>query len=236
MTVSIRDTCQQCLGETGTLRVNRHLFGYIFGKIDRDLKVRQHIERIRGKSINICIFLVGHEPGFRGAFLEPQAIRVQHAIDVMREIYTQAGLGVRKIYWRYIGTEKARPYITVDGSGATDLTEAFSGPNNGIDVFWVQTVVDAGGWSNSDGPCDKDDKGRTGVVLQVTGPSDDFKGILLAHEVGHYLTLKHANTITNMMGVDSDNDGIGELNGTSRNITSSQRTKMRSSCWVRSEC
>ena len=93
--VSIRDTCEDCLGETGTLRLNRDLFGYIYGKIDRDLKVREHIERIRGESINICIFLVGHEPGFAGTFTAAQSIRVQHAIDVTREIYSQVDLGVR---------------------------------------------------------------------------------------------------------------------------------------------
>lgn len=236
MRVSIRDTCKDCLNETGTLRVNRDLFGYIYGKIDRDLKVRQHIERIRGKSINLCIFLVGHEPGFGGSFTQAQATRIQHAIDLTREIYAQANLGVRRLYWRYIGMDKAGPYLSVNSGGATDLTNAFSGPNDGIDVFWVQNVSDAGGWSNSAGPCDKDGKGRTGAVLEVTGSSDDFKGILMAHEVGHYLTLKHADTITNLMGVDSNNDGIGELNGTSRDITSSQRDKMHKSCWVRPPC
>lgn len=236
MHISVRDTCQDCLAETGTLRLNRDLFGYIYGKIDRALSVRDHIERIRGTSINICIFLVGHEPGFGGVFTEAQALRIQHAIDVMREIYAQANLGVRRIYWRYIGLDKAWPFITVDSGGATDLTDAFSGPNDGIDVFWVQTVSDAGGWSNSDGPCDKDGKGRTGAVLEVTGSSDDFKGVLLAHEVGHYLTLQHANAITNMMGVDSDNDGIGELNNSSRDITNAQAFQMLGSCWVRSTC
>jgi hypothetical protein len=232
----IRATCEHCLGKTGTISVQRDLFGYRYGRISRDLRVRQHMDRIKGRSINVCIFFVGHEPGFGGTFTQAQAIRVQHAIDVMREIYAQVNLGVRRIFWRYIPEDDAGPYLSVDAGGATDLTEAYSGPNNGIDVFWVQTVTDAGGWSNSSGPCDKDDKGRTGAVLEVTGSTDDFKGILLAHEVGHYLTLAHANTITNLMGVDSNNDGIGELDGTSRNLTSAQGTQMRSSCWVRASC
>lgn len=236
MTLSIRDTCSDCLNETGSLSVRKDLFGYIWGGIDRELSVRQHIQRIRGRSINICIFFVGHEPDFDGSFTEVQAIRVQHAIDLMREIYAQADLGVRRIYWRYINETDAVPYISVNSGGATDLTEAYSGPNDGIDVFWVQTVTDAGGWSNSQGPCNKDSKGRTGAVLEVTGSSDDFKGILLAHEVGHYLTLRHWTVITNLMGVDSNNDGIGELNGTSRDLTQSQADDMRESCWVRSEC
>jgi hypothetical protein len=100
----------------------------------------------------------------------------------------------------------------------------------------VKNVSDAGGWSNTDGPCDKDDKGeRTGAVLELSG-SDTIDGILLAHEVGHYLTLKHANDITNVMGDDSDGDGIGAINSTSVNLTTSQGNKMKASCWMRPAC
>ena len=236
MAVSIRDTCQHCLGKTGTLRVQRDLFGYPWGRIDRDLRIRRHIENIRAKSINLCVFFVGHEPGFAGTFTQAQAISTQHAIDVMRELYEQADIGVRKIFWRYIGDDDAALYLAVNSGGATDLTDAYSGPNNGIDLFMVQTITDAGGWSNSDGPCDKDDKGRTGAVVEVNASSDDFLGILVAHEVGHYLGLTHTNSATNLMGVDSNSDGIGEISLNSRDITSGQRTTMRSSCWVRNAC
>ena len=64
----------------------------------------------------------------------------------------------------------------------------------------------------------------------------DFTGILLAHEVGHYLTLGHANSLSNLMGADTNNDGIGELTNNSRNITNSQGGDMLGSCWVRSAC
>lgn len=234
-TVSIRSSAATCLGKTGTISVYRDVFGYIFGRIDRDVRVRQHLERIKGESINLCTVLVGFD-GFNAVWTEARAIRVQHAIDLMREIYAQADLGVRNIVWKQIAPPESDPFLTVDAGEATDLTEAFSCSEDGIDVFWVQTVSDAGGWSNSDGPCDKDDKGRTGAVLEVSGSTDDFKGILLAHEVGHYLTLAHANTITNLMGVDSNNDGIGELDNTSRNLTNAQADQMHESCWVRAAC
>lgn len=236
-TVRIRDTCADCLGQTGELSVRRHLFGYVWGGISRELRVRRHIESIRGRSINLCVFFVGHEPGFGGSMTQAQAIRVQHGIDLMREIYRdEAGLGVRRIFWRYIGEDDAAPFLSINAGGATDLTEAYSGPNNGIDLFVVQTITDAGGWSNSDGPCDKDDKGRTGAVVEVTTSSDDFFGILTAHEVGHYLGLVHTNSATNLMGVDSNNDGIGELTLNSRQLTGSQVATMMSSCWVRNPC
>ena len=73
----------------------------------------------------------------------------------------------------------------------------------------------------------------TGTVIEL---SSGILGILTAHEVGHYLGLSHFTTITNVMGVDSNGDGIGELNSTSTNLTSSQGTTMRAHCAVRSPC
>jgi hypothetical protein len=235
-TVSIRDTCAHCLTKTGTISVYRDLFGYPWGRIDRDLRVRRHIENIRASAINLCVFFVGHRPGFGGSFTEAQAISTQHAIDLMREIYEQADIGVRRIFWRYIDEDDVGTYLSVDAGEATDLTEDYSGPNDGIDLFMVQTVSDAGGWSNSDGPCDKDASGRTGAVVEVSASPDDFLGVLVAHEVGHYLGLVHTNSATNLMGVDSNSDGIGEITLNSRDITSSQRATMRSSCWLRDPC
>ena len=83
---------------------------------------------------------------------------------------------------------------------------------------------------------DKSEKGeRTGAVLEV-GNSAQFLGILLAHEVGHYLGLPHAGNITNVMGDDSDGDGIGSINGTSVNLTTSQGNRMKSHCSIRPSC
>lgn len=233
-TVSIRSVASSCLGVTGTISVYSEVFGYPFGRISRDVRIRQHLERIKGRSINLCTVLVGFD-GFNSVWTEARAIRVQHAIDLMREIYAQADLGVRRIFWKQIPPPDSDPFLTVNASEATDLTEQFSCSEDGIDVFWVESVSDADGWSNSDGPCDKDAKGRTGVVLQVT-TSDDFAGVLLAHEVGHYLTLVHANTMTNLMGADTNNDGVGELDNNSRNITDAQAEQMQDSCWVRGTC
>ena len=48
--------------------------------------------------------------------------------------------------------------IITDRPEAVDLTDDFSGPNDGIDVFYVQSILNAGGWSTTPGPCDKDAK------------------------------------------------------------------------------
>lgn len=243
MQVSIRDTCQDCLDRSGTLRAYRDLFGYPWGRINRDLRIRRHIENIRATSINLCVFFVGHEPGFADPtlFTQAQAIRTQHAIDVMREIYEQADLGVRRIFWRYIPKDEALPYMSVNAGGATNLTQAYSGPNDGIDLFMVQNITDAGGWSNSSGPCNKNASGRTGAVVRVNFAlsDNDYFGILVAHEVGHYLTLTHTNSPTNLMGVDQvppGGDGIAEITPNSRDLDGGQVDDMRESCWARAAC
>jgi hypothetical protein len=100
----------------------------------------------------------------------------------------------------------------------------------------VQSIGDAGGWSNVEGPCDKDSKdGRTGAVLEVSG-GRRFTGIILAHEVAHYLGLEHTNSATNLMGVDSNGDGIGEITNDSTVITNSQGVDMRDHCSVKPAC
>ena len=239
MAVSIRDVCQGCLGETGTLSLRRDLYGYIWdgGRTDgRVLSVLDHIRLIRGRSINLCCFLVGHEPGFSGTYTEAQAVHIQRSIDVSREIYAQADLGIRRIFWRYIEEDDAGPWLSVNGGQATDLTEAYSGPNDGIDIFWVQTITDAGGWSNSNGPCDKDDKGRTGVVIRSSTGNGDFTGVLLAHEIGHYLTLAGGTSPAgNLMGASS-NGGVDVVMTNARDLTPGQIDQIHESCWVRGPC
>lgn len=235
-THSLRSTAASCLSVSGSFSVKRDVFGYIWGPIARDLSVRRHLELIEDEPINLCIFLVGHEPGFGGWWTRDEALSIQFAIDVMRELYAQVGVGVRRLFWRYIDTDEATGYWSVDASEATDLTQDFTGPNDGIDVFYVKDVSDADGWSNSDGPCNKDQKNeRTGAVLQLAA-SNTRSGILLAHEVGHYLTLKHAGDITNVMGDDSDGDGIGQIDSTSVNLTTAQGNDMKDSCFIRPPC
>jgi hypothetical protein len=241
--LSLKATAAGCLGLTPPFSVNTDVYGYlfrdangtIFGGTPMVRSLRQQLELMKGKAINLCIFLVGHENDFSGVVTIGQVVSLQQAIQVIRDIYGQAPLGVRKLFWRRIGVAEAGNYtIITDKPEAIDLTDDFSGPNDGIDVFFVQSILNAGGWSTTPGPCDKDAKDEmTGAVVEL---SSGILGILTAHEVGHYLGLSHANTITNLMGVDSNNDGIGELNSTSTNLTSSQASTMRGHCSVRSPC
>jgi hypothetical protein len=242
-TLSLKAVAAGCLGVTPPFSLNSDVYGYIFrdqngtlfGGTPQVRSLRRQLELVKGKAIDICIFLVGHENDFSGVVTRAQVVAVQQAMQVVRDLYGQAPLGVRTLFWRRIGVAEAGNYtIITDKPEAIDLTDDFSGPNDGIDVFYVQSILNAGGWSTSPGPCDKDAKDEmTGAVVEL---SSGILGILTGHEVGHYLGLEHANTITNLMGVDSNGDGIGELDSTSTDLTSSQATTMRGHCAVKDPC
>jgi hypothetical protein len=255
-TLSVRQIAQDCLGVTGDISINTHVYGYIFRDDDGSVfgtlsgsdtlpgsgapttrSLKRHLQTISGKATDLVMILVSHENDFSGVVSRDQATKAQYAIQIARDIYAQHDLGIRTIRWQRIPVADAGGYANISDRGeAEDLTDDWSSSGGGIDVFLVQSIGDAGGWSNVDGPCSKESKfDLSGVVIELSS-GRRFLGVLLAHEVGHYLGLKHANSITNLMGVDSNDDGIGELNNNSTQLTSSQGTKMRSHCSVRGPC
>lgn len=236
MAVSLRQAASNCLGKNGAISVTRDLFGYIYGLPTIPVRLKEQLDLMKGKSFNLSIIFVGHRSGFTGTTSRADAARITYSIQRMREIYDQVNLGVRKIYWTHIPEDDVGAYTTItDYDEAEDLTEDWSANNDGIDVFWVQNILNAGGWSDKDGTCDKSDKGMSGAVLELSG-SDAFTGVLLAHEVGHYLGLGTGPASTNVMGVDSNNDGIDEISTASTVLTNSQGANMRNHCSTKGGC
>ena len=236
MAISLRQVASSCLGKTGDISVHRDIFGYKYGMPDRTCRLKVQLELAKGRAFNLSVIFVGHREDFSGTISRADVERITYAIQRTRELYAQVNLGIRKIYWSYIPEDDVGNYtIITDADEAKNLTEDWSGDNDGIDVFFVQSILNAGGWSTKSGPCDKSDKGWTGTVLELSG-SDDFTGVLLAHEVGHYLGLGTGPNSTNVMGVDSNNDGIDEISTASVNLTSSQGSTMRSHCSTRGPC
>ena len=182
------------------MSVNSDVYGYIFRDTDGSVfgtlggndtfpgsgqpttrSLRRHLETISGDATDLVLILVGHENDFSGLVTDRDDVtKVQYAVQVVRDLYAQVNLGIRRLNWRRIPLADAGGYVDIaDGSEAEDLTDDWNGPDGGIDVFWVQSIGVAGGWSNVDGPCDKDSKdGRTGAVLELSG-SRRFTGVLL---------------------------------------------------------
>jgi hypothetical protein len=255
--LSLRDVAQRCLDVTGRISVNNDVFGYIFRDTDGSLfgslqasdtlpgtnsatgrSLRRLLQTINGRAFDLVPILVGHENGFpAGAdFSRDDATKVQYAIQVARDIYAQQNLGIRRINWQRIPQADVGDYNNIDNRAeAQNLTDDFSGPPGGIDAFFVQSITGAAGWSNRDGPCDKGSSDDlTGAVLEVSGRRR-FTGVLLAHEVGHYLGLPTGTSPTNVMGVDQvppGGDGIDEISEQSTGLTAAQGTTMRGHCSV----
>jgi hypothetical protein len=256
MALSVRKIAQLCLGVTGSLSINTHVYGYIFRDIDGSLfgtlqagdtlpgsgtatarSLRRHLQTISGRATDFVPIFVGHVTDFSGTFSRDDATKVQYAIQIARDLYAQQNLGIRRINWQYIPQADVGGYADLaNRAEAVNLTDDWSGPPGGIDIFFVQSIGDADGWSHKDGPCDKNSSNDlTGAVLEVSG-SRRITGILLSHEVGHYLGLGTGPAITNMMGVDlippPSGDGIDEINSNSTALTNAQGTMMRRHCSV----
>ncbi len=103
-------------------------------------------------------------------------------------------------------------------SEARDLFEQWSGPGNNIDVFVVHNIVGTGfDGLAGDIPGPTSHSGReSGVLASKSGFVDGggqkrlhvaYLGMLIAHEVGHYLGLVHVNEAGNLMLASSgEND------------------------------
>ncbi len=249
-TLSLKTIAQNRLGKTGPLSVNDDVFGYVyrnggvFGPLAGDKlpgtnlptgrALGKHLKAISGKSIDLVIILVGYETDSTTSAIGPDDLtKIQYAVQVMRDLYAQAPLGIRTLNWQRISVQDAEDYVDIaDADEAEDLTDDWNGPGGGIDVFFVRSIGDAGGWSQVKGPCDKDDKSdMTGAVISLAN-SKRSTGITLGHEVGHYLGLVHSDSMTKMMGVDSDGDGIGETDNNSTIITLAEGNTMRGHCAV----
>ncbi len=245
--VSTRAVASSCLDLNGAFTIREDVFGYVWGPLeDRSLSLRDHLARISGPSISITVILVGHEPGLAGWFDEDDVFQIQSAIDWARQIYAQAGLGIRRIYWAYIPTADANGYDVIESSSdATDLTEDWSGlPADSLDVFYVTLINGAGGWSTVDGSCDKNDSGRTGSVIEVKpltfrptlALTNQWAGILLAHEMGHYLGLAGGTDGDfNVMGTN-DGGAVDTISLNSTGLTNSQAETMLEHCSVKPVC
>jgi hypothetical protein len=118
-------------------------------------------------------------------------------------------------------------------------------PNDGIDLFVPHnmSVASNGGMilgkAKIDGPCDKDAKGMNGATCGLWGREQTAR--TFAHELGHYLGLKHnhgddcptaASALNNLMAQSR----CATSTRNSVLLTSSQGSNMRDHCSTKSGC
>src|SRR5262249_44025948 len=180
---SLRTTAQ-CIGLSGRISILRDFYGYRT-TFSVPLSLLAQMRLLQGKHIHLNLIRTA-------SFNVAQQREIDYGLQLMRNIYATVNVGIGRIQ-RFVippGHE------VLDGdSDAHDLWNEFSVPNGSIDVFLVRVISGSpSGKSPVDGSCDKDSKDDSGCVVAVEDNADGVGATLgqaIAHEVGHYLGLKH---------------------------------------------
>lgn len=183
----------------------------IFDKLNskEDLTARITMTRTSGSSVfgditvrtmfrfGLNITRVGAE-----GFSDSDYTKLYQAVDVTRNIYERRDVSF-DIDRRNISNAQAGGFTVITSeSEARDLFEQWSGPdNNFIDVFVVHSISGTGfDGLAGDIPGPTSHSGRnSGVVVDKSGLNVPYLGMLIGHEVGHYLGLSHVGDAGNLM-------------------------------------
>jgi len=133
------------------------------------------------------------------------------AVDVTQDIYEARDVTYTGISRRHITNADAGSYTIINSlNEGYNLFSDWSGPNNDyIDVFIVHDHTTGFDGLAGDAPGPTSHSGsESGVWADKTGYTDasgnarlsvDYLGMLIGHEVGHYLGLDHTNLAGNLL-------------------------------------
>jgi hypothetical protein len=162
--------------------------------------------------LDLNVVYVGYEDFAQGDYN-----KVGYAIDkYLPSIYGKVGLRLGAV--SYYAISNWQWSSSIDESDTEALTDRYTVPDSGVDVFVVRTLHGAEGVSEQNGSCDKNSSsGRTGVVVSLQGDCHNV-GNTFAHEIGHYLGLEHCDEEGNFMYPSSNSyDGIYTWQGEKMN-------------------
>ncbi|MFO6451903.1 MULTISPECIES: hypothetical protein [unclassified Aeromicrobium] len=186
------------LGGTGDLSVMRDVLGFWRGTPPPDPATGSPVQVTLGEAFTALerkhVHLNLIEVGFDAASvtLAEADERVDYAVHRIRRIYADASLGLGRVQYFWIDVPAADGYEDIGSeSEADDLSDDWSVPNDGIDMFLVANISDDFvGISPVPGDCGKGGK-SDGLVGGEVGRAAEGFSRTAAHELGHFLDLSH---------------------------------------------
>jgi hypothetical protein len=139
-----------------------------------------------GRHIHLNMITVGFDT-LSATDRQTAANKVDYAVFRTRNIFAQVSLGVGRVEHFVISAAESNGRDDLGSEGeADDLSDEWSVPNNGIDVFLVRNISDSDyiGISPVPGDCDKGDK-DDGLIGGESNLGFESFSRKVAHELGH---------------------------------------------------
>jgi hypothetical protein len=249
-TVSMRSLLG-CIGVDTTQEVSvlGHVFGFARRRMPRDpdaaavssVSVRQQMLALQGRHLHLNVIRVGYD-GIAAGNRDAEVEKLDYAVYKTRNIYRTVSLGIGRVEHFAIDTADANGRDDIGSADEADaLSDEWSVPNDGIDVFVVRNIsADFVGISPRPGSCEKGPD-NDGLVGGESGRGFEAVARTFAHEVGHFLNLPHNH------GDDCPTTTAGQNNLMAQTrcalstrdsvlLTGAQGTTMRGRCQVRPGC
>ena len=248
---SVKDTLN-CIGvdTNRDLSVLGDLFGFFERRVPTDpdrsvtasVSVQNQLRALAGSHVHLNMIIVGFDT-LSAADQQTASNKVDYSVYRTRNIFAPVGLGVGRVEHFAISAAESGGRDDLGSEGeADDLSDEWSVPNNGLDIFLVRNISDSDfiGISPRPGDCDKGDKDDGLIGGEINLGFESFSRTV-AHEVGHFLDLSHNHGDDCPTTTSGQNNLMAQCRCalSSRNsvqLTSSQGSTMRGRCQVRSGC
>lgn len=201
----------------------------------------QQVRALQGQHLHLNIIRVGFD-GIAAGDRDEAVEKFDYAVYKIRNIYRSVSLGIGRVEHFVVDTADANGRDDIGSADEADaLSDEWSVPNDGIDVFVVRNIsADFVGISPRPGSCEKGPD-NDGLVGGESGRSSEAVARTFAHEIGHFLNLPHNH------GDDCPTTTAGQNNLMAQTrcalstrdsvlLTSVQGTTMRSRCQLRPGC